>query len=129
MAQVFAGEFGGCEEIVGNGIGYHSVDFFGHRQVVGANAGLDVGNGNAEFFSYDCTGHRGGYVADNKHQIGRIGDKVALESSHNRSCLFGLSAATTAEVHIGLRNAELFEERAAHLLIIVLSRVDQTIGH
>lgn len=129
MTKIFAGQFGGSEEIVGDGVGYHAVDFFWHRQVVGTDAGFDVSNGDAELFGHDSASHRGGYVANNEHQVSRIGNQIALESGHNRSGLLGLSATTTAEVHIGLRNAQLFEEGAAHLLIIMLASVDQSIGH
>ena len=58
MTKVFAGQFGGSEEIVGDGVGYHAVDFFGHRQVVGADAGFDMSNGDAELFGHDSASHR-----------------------------------------------------------------------
>jgi hypothetical protein len=47
---VLDGVFFGDEEIVGEGIGENAVYFFGHGAIEAAEAGFDVGYGNAEFY-------------------------------------------------------------------------------
>lgn len=53
--------------------------------------------------------------------------QILLEGHHDGGCLFGLGAAATAQVDIGLRNVELLKKRLAHLAVIVLTSVNETI--
>ncbi len=58
-AQVCVRRFIGGEEIIRDRIGAESVDLFRHRHVEGAQAGLDMGNTDAEFLRGQRTGKRG----------------------------------------------------------------------
>lgn len=53
--------------------------------------------------------------------------QILLEGHHDGGCLFGLGAAATAQVDIGLWDVELLKKRLAHLAVIVLTCVNETI--
>src|SRR5580658_7362359 len=62
--KVADGVLFGDEEILGEGIGEYAIDFFGHGAVEAAEAGFDVGNGNAELHSGKRNGDGGIDVAN-----------------------------------------------------------------
>lgn len=53
--------------------------------------------------------------------------QILLEGHHDGGCLFGLCAAATAQVDIGLWDVEFLKKRLAHLAVVVLTCVNETI--
>ena len=74
------GVFFGDEEIVSNGIGEDSVDFFGHGAVEAAKTGLDMSDGNAEFYGGEGDGDGGIDVADDEDEVGLAFEEDGLDA-------------------------------------------------
>ena len=79
------------------------------------------------FLSHDGASHRASHVAHHKDQIRWMRHQVLLEGNHNSGGLFRLSASPTTQINIRLGNIELFEESLAHLSVIVLTSMNETI--
>ena len=52
---------------------------------------------------------------------------VFLKSHHDSPCLLGLGATPTTQVDIGLWNIKLLKKSLAHLLVIMLTRMNKAV--
>ena len=125
--QILVGHLGGREEIVGEAVRHHAVDFLGHSQVPRPDARLDMTHFRAQFFSHDGTRHGGSNIAHHQDQVGRMRPQVLLEGHHDSGRLLGLRAAAATQIDIRLGDVEFLEKRLAHLPIVVLTRMHETI--
>lgn len=128
LSEVGVGDFGGGEEIVGDAVGDHAVDLLGHAEVMGADAGFDVGDFHAHFLGDDGAGHGGGDIAYDEAEVGRGFHQELFVAGHDAGGLLCLCAGAGIEVDIGLGDAELLEEVGAHFFVVVLAGVDEAVG-
>jgi len=83
FAEVLVGVFGRSEEEVGQGIGDEAVHFLGHGAVEAAEAGLDVGDFDAELGADEGAGHGGVDVSDDNDPVGFLLEHDGLEPGHD----------------------------------------------
>jgi hypothetical protein len=122
---VLDGVFFGDEEIVGEGIGENAVYFFGHGAIEAAEAGFDVGYGNAEFYGSQRDGDGGIDVANNENQIRLVFEQDGLDALEDLSGLRGMGAGADFEIDVRGGNAHLAEENVGKGFIVVLAGMDE----
>ncbi len=123
--EMIDGVFFGDEEIVGDGVSEDAVDFLGHRAIEAAQAGFDVGYGNAELYGGQGDGDGGVDVADHEDEIGLAFEEDWLDASENFGGLRGVRAGADFEIDVGLGDAHLAEEDVGELFVIVLAGVNE----
>ena len=69
------------------------------------------------------------FLAHHQDQVGGIIHQILLESHHDSCSLFGLRATTTAQIDIWLGDVKLFKEGLAHLLVVMLTSMHETIAN
>ena len=115
----------GTEQHITDCIGENAVDLLGHRAVPTPQTRFDVNQGNAQLHRHQATGDRAVHVADHQHGIGSGPKHHGLEGFHNLRRLHGVASRTHFQVEVRLGNAQVMEEEPAHVLVIVLTRVNQ----
>lgn len=123
--QVLVGEVIGGEEEVAEHVGAEAIDLLWHAHVAGAKTGLHMGHLNAQFLGGDGAGHGGVDIPHYDDQIGLFPQADLFEFDHDFGGLFGVGAGTDLQVDIRPGHAQVDEEGAAHLLVVVLAGVDQ----
>lgn len=113
------------EEQVRELVGDEAVDLLGHRHVEGAQAGLDVGEGDAELARHEGSGHGGVDVAVDDDEVGAALGEELLEGDHHLGRLGAVRAGTDTEIDVGLGDAQLAEEDVRHLVVVVLAGVHE----
>ncbi len=88
--QVLVAVGRGGQQDLGESIGDHAVDLFGHGPVEAPQSGLDVGDGDAQLGADDAAGERRVDVADDDDQVGPLGLADLLELDHHARRLFGV---------------------------------------
>jgi hypothetical protein len=119
------GVFFGYEKIVGEGIGEDAIDFFGHTAVEAAEAGFDVGDGNAKLHSGERNGNSGIDVANDKNEIGLVFEQYGLDALENFSSLHGVRARTDFEIDERRGDAHLTEKNVGKGGVVMLTGVDE----
>jgi hypothetical protein len=85
-----------------------------------------MSHGQAALLGRDRAGHGAVHVSDDKAQVAALPQEQALVPDHDSGALLGLGATPHFEVDVGRRDAELIEEPARHHVVIVLTRVHQS---
>ena len=126
--EVGVGVGGRREQQVGDVVGHHAVDLFGHGAVERAQAGLEVGDADLQLGAHEGAGQRRVDVAGHDDPVGPpVGDH-RLEGDHDPGRLLGVVGTAHVQVDVGVGESELVEEHARHLAIVVLARVDQKLN-
>ncbi len=84
---------------------------------------------NAPFRGDERARKRRVHVSDNEHEIGVMLGEILVERRHDACRLHGMRPGADAEMAVGCRQAKLVEESRRHLLVIVLSRVNEPARH
>lgn len=108
--EMLDGVFFGDEKIVGESVGENAIDFFGHGAVETAKAGLDMGDGNAEFYGGERNGDGGVDIADDEDEIGLAFKENGLDAFEDFGGLRGVGARADFEIDVGRGNSHLAEE-------------------
>ena len=104
-----------------------AVDLLGHRSIEGPKAGLDVSEGPPHLRRDERAGEGRVRVSVHKHEIRLLLLEDVFEPPHHLRGLSRLSRAPDAEVVIGPRHVEDFEEHVGHVLVVVLAGVNQNL--
>ena len=123
--QIVGGVAFGGEQEVGDLVGEDAVDLFGHAPVTAAKACLDVRDLNASLDRDERTAQRRVDVADDEHHIGGMVVERLVERSHDAGRLHGVARGADFEMKVGFGNLEVAEELGGHVVVVVLSGVDQ----
>lgn len=128
LQEVLVGVPAGGEKDVGYRIGGEPVDFFGHGAVAAAQAGFDMGDGDAHFDGHEGTGEGGVDVAHHDQQVWTGLFKEFLESDHGSTRLAAVGVGPDAEKVVGPGHAQILEEDIVHQWVVVLASVDEDGG-
>jgi hypothetical protein len=119
----------GAEADVGEDVGHNAVQLLRHRAVVGAQAGLDVGQAKARLGRGQGPRERRVRVAVDDGQVGRLRFQQRLEGGHHGGRLARVTAPADAlDAVVGRRQPELVEEDLGEVLVIVLAGVHQQVA-
>ena len=69
--------------------------------------------------------HRRIDVADHQHDVGLALDEQLLDRHQDLGRLFTVGARADPQIHVRFGDLEVSEERLAHRLVVVLTRVDE----
>ena len=106
-------------------IGNNAIDLFGHLAIEGAQARLDMRDGDVQLGRRQRAGERGIGVAVDHQLVGLRFQEDRFDLLEHASGLRAVAAGTDAELIPGFGNAELLEEDIGHVLVIVLASVDE----
>jgi hypothetical protein len=123
--KIFNGVFFGHKQIIGQRIGQHTIDFFGHGTVEAAQTRLDVDDLDADFDGRERSCDRGINVSDNEEEVRPSLKQYDLDSLKYFRGLPSMGARTHFKVDVRFRNGHLPEEDIGKLLVIVLACVNQ----
>ena len=115
------------EEKVAEPIRHDSVDLLGHVPVAAPQTRLDVGDVDSELGRHQRACDRAVDVTDHRHQVDRAVADNSFELDHHRRGLFGLRPRPDPQVDVRSAHPEVVEEHVAHVVVVVLTAVDQ--GH
>ncbi len=114
------------QQQIGELVGEDAVDLLGHGPVAGAQAGFDVGDGDAELGGCEGRGQGAGDVADDDEELGAVAGELCLHGEQDRRGDLGVGGAVDLEHDIRLRDPEIAEEHLAHAGVMMLSRVNES---
>ena len=123
--EMLDGVFFGDEEIVGQGIGEDAIDFFGHGAIEAAEAGFDVSDRDAEFYSSERNGDGGIDVADDENEIWLVFEQDGLDALEDFGSLCGVRAGADFEIDVRSRNAHLSKENVGKGFVVMLAGVNE----
>ena len=123
--QVLHGVRGGAEQHVGDAVGEDAIHLLGHLPVAGAQAGLDMSDGDVQLGRGQRRRQGGVDVTGDQHQVGGMLQQVGLDSGERGGRLLGVAARADAEVGVGLAHLEALDEPAGEGLVVVLARVQE----
>ncbi len=83
-------------------------------------------NRNPDFLGRQSTGDRGIYVAHDDHPIRPLLQARFLIRDHDTTRLLRMSAAAYPQMDVGVGKAELPQESARHIGVVVLPGMDET---
>jgi hypothetical protein len=106
-----------------------AVDLFGHPVVEAAQAGLDVGHRDAELGGGQGARERGVRIAEDHDHVRAVLEHGRLERLEHAAGHPAMRAGADAQVAVGSGDAELVEEGLGHLVVVVLTRVDEQLPH
>jgi hypothetical protein len=102
-----------------------AVGLFRHPPIEGAQAGLEMRDGQIELGGDQRRGERRIDVTDDDDEVRPLVGEDRLEAEHHRRGLGRVAAAADAEIPIGLRQAQLVEEDPRQGVVVVLAGVDE----
>ncbi len=102
-----------------------TVDLLRHRAVVRAKPGLDVRHRDVPLDRDERAAERGVHVSDDDDAVGAVRVQPCLERRHHGRGLRAVRSGPDLEVDVGLRDAEIGEQRVRHGVVVVLPRVHQ----
>ncbi len=123
-AQIVVGVLRRGPQQIGDRIGDDPVDFLGHGAVAAAQAGLEMGERQAELLCDQTASQRRVDVADHDDPVGRRRAAEALIGNHHAAGLLGVAAAADLEIVVRRRQSEIGEERIRHVGVVVLAGMD-----
>jgi hypothetical protein len=106
-------------------IGQAAVDLLGHAGIEAAQAGLDVRDGQAELGRGQRARQRGVRVTQDEHEVGTDVEHRLLQRGQHAARHVAVRSGPDAEMEIRSGDLELVEERARHLVVVVLAGVDE----
>ena len=127
-AQVLNGHVAGAEEQVGEAVGEHAVDLFGHRAVERTQPRLDVGDRDDELGRREGAGERRVGVAVDEHQRRADLADRRLDAGQHLARLHRVGRRTDTKSDVGPGQVELVEEDAGQLVVVVLAGVEQDLA-
>jgi hypothetical protein len=113
-----------AEEECRDAIDDHAVELLGHRQVEGAQTGLDVRDREPRLGGRERAGERRVRVAVDEDCSRLLVERGALDSREHARDLFRVAAGAGFEPVRGRPEPELVEEDLRELRIVVLARVE-----
>src|SRR5680860_939765 len=125
--QIFHARRFGAKEPVANAVGDESMDCLRHRTVAAAKPRLDVGNRNVEFFGHNRAGESGVHITNHKYTVRAFLLANLLKGHHDLGSLLGMTATTTFEMMVRLGYAQLFKKYVAHITVIMLAGMNNTV--
>ena len=117
----------GREEVGREMVGDDAIDLLGHRPVEGAQSRFDVAEGNPLLGGDERDRRRGVHVASDEDDVGPVLAADLLERRHDPGGLAGVRVGADFEVDVGPRHAELIEEDARHVFVVVLTGVHEEV--
>ena len=108
-------------------VGDDAIDLLGHRAIEGAQSRFDVAEGDPLFRGNERDGRRRVDVSSDEDDVGSVLPADLLERRHDPGGLAGVRVGADLEVDVGPRHAELIEEDARHVLVVVLTGVDEEV--
>ena len=105
-----------------------AVVLLGHAPVTAPKTRFDVGYGDLELHCRKGCGKRRVHIARDDEKIDRIFHQHRFNGHEGTSGLLGVRARPDPEKEIRFRKPELVEEDRRHLLVVVLSGMDQLDG-
>ena len=124
-SEVLASALFGGEEDIRDGVRDEPIDLFRHGAVTGAEAGLDVGDGNVELGGRQRRRQRGVHIPHHERQVCLQCLEDGFEASHDFGRLDRVRPGPDTEVEVRRRDFELLEELRRHLIVIVLAGVHE----
>ena len=101
-----------------------SVELLGHPHVVRAAAGLDVDDGDLRLRGSQTRGERRVGVAEHADAVRTVFGEEPTEALEDRSGLKNRISRSNPEIHVRLRDLELAQETAEHVVVVVLPGID-----
>ena len=108
--QVVVRRMFSSEQQVGQVIGQHPVDLFGHASVEASEAGFDVGDGDPQLCRHQSAGQRRIDISDDEHEIRAPIEQDRFEGGHDRGRLLRVAAGTHVQRDGRRCNLELIEK-------------------
>ena len=109
-------------------VGQDAVDLLGHAPVERAQAGLDVGDRDVQLGGREGAGERRVGVAVDEQPVRLPGDELALDPGQHLAGLGAVGPGADLEVDVRIGDAELVEEDARHLVVVVLAGVKKRLA-
>ena len=78
-----------------------------------------------QFCCYQRTGHRGVHVSDDNDQVRPVRLAYFFKFDHDFAGLLTVIPGADTKINIRFRNPQIFEKEPGHLIVIVLTGVDQ----
>jgi hypothetical protein len=113
----------GRPQEIADGVRRQTVDLLGHAAVAAAQPRLEVSDRNQQLRAHECARQSRVHVADDDDPIGPRCEARLFVLDHHAARLLGVAAAAYAQMHLGLRHAQIREERVGHVGVVVLARV------
>src|SRR6266702_4328879 len=125
LEQMFDGIFFCNKEIAGDGVRQEAVDFFGHCAVEAPQAGLDMGDRNAQFDGGERHGDRGIHVANHQHKVGLAIEEDRLDTAENFRGLRGVRTGANLEIDVRRGDLHLAKEDVGEFFVVMLAGVNE----
>ncbi len=113
------------EEELRERVGHHPIDLLRHRAVEAAEPRLDVADRDLKLGGNQGSGEGRVHVARDKQHVGSDLDEDGLEALHRARRLLGVRPGTNVQHVVRPTHAELLEEDRRHVVVVVLTRVDE----
>ena len=119
-AGIGAGQIDG-----GQMIGHDAVDLFRIVQRPKTRAGFHMAHRDQQLHSSQCRCHGGIGVTKNQHHVRLFLQKHLFDGNQHIARHLAMGAAGDAQIVIGSGDVHFFEKHFGHIVVIVLSGVDQ----
>ena len=123
--EIVRGRALGDEEKIGDLIGQHAIDLFGHLAVEAAQPRLHVSDGRVLLGRDQAARERRVDVADDDHQARQQTVEHGLEAAHDLGRLHRVRPRADLEVEVGRRHFEIGEQPLVHCDVVVLAGMDE----
>jgi hypothetical protein len=101
------------------------VDLLWHPPVEASKTGFDVSHWNRKFRGCQRAGECGVRVSIDEHVIRPLLEEHLLDPREHCACLAAVRPRSNLEIHVRRRKVQAVEKDAGHLVVVVLSRVDE----
>ena len=125
--QVPHGDVGRGQAQVGGVVGEDAVVLLGHAPVEGAQAGLEVGQGEVQLHRGQRARERGVRVAVDQHPVGAVLVDHRVQRREDAARLDAVRAGADAEVDVRCGDLQVGEEDVRHQGVVVLAGVDDDV--
>ena len=116
------------EEEIGDGVGQHPIDLFGHRAIEAPKSGFHVGDRDRSLDRGDGCRQGGVHVADHEHDVGPDLFEDRIQTLHHVSRLDRVSPRTDLEIEVRRMDLQIPEEALGHRGVVVLAGVHERRG-
>lgn len=124
MEQVVDSRLGGCEEYGRELVAHDAVDLLGHGHVEGTEPCLYVIDRHVQLAGCHGAGQRAVGVAIEDQPVELARHEHLLDAGNHLGCLLAMSAGADGKIVFGKGYLQFIEEHLRHILVVVLSGVE-----